>query len=365
VSDAGPRESSLARIAFVVYVLLTVYASLHPLEGWRAHGLSPFEYLAQPWPRHVTGFDMTVNVLGYLPYGLLCVVAFYARLRGVAAFSLAVSSAAMLSLLLEAAQTYLPARFSSNLDVACNVAGGALGAGLGLALAPWLLEHGPLKRMRTSGFLPGAEIDLGLVLVGLWLFIQLNPATTLLFGAGNLRDLFAGPEGRARPPEFFVLIEALTSGANLVSVTLLLSALSVPGRAVRLMVLALVAAALAIKTAATALLMRAEQPMIWLTPGAELGLFFGLALALAAVGLPRTARLALAAVLLMAATVLVNLAPPNPYFAASLKLWQQGHFLNFNGLTRLVTIAWPFAALGYFIFLASRRREPPPQNPVG
>ena len=61
--------------------------------------------------------------------------------------------------------------------------------------------------------------------------------------------------------------------------------------------------------------------------------------------------------LLMGATVLVNLAPPNPYLAAMLKVWQQGHFLNFNGLTRLVSAAWPFFALGYLIFLASRRRE--------
>jgi len=65
--------------------------------------------------------------------------------------------------------------------------------------------------------------------------------------------------------------------------------------------------------------------------------------------LPRTARLALAAALLMAATVLVNLSPPNPYFAATLKVWGQGHFLNFNGLTRLVSTAWPFAALVYLV----------------
>jgi len=82
-----------------------------------------------------------------------------------------------------------------------------------------------------------------------------------------------------------------------------------------------------------------------------------MAVALAAVALPRTARLVAAAVLLMAATVLVNLSPPNPYLAASLKVWQQGHFLNFNGLTRLVSALWPFIALGYLIYLASRRRD--------
>ncbi|HKX37850.1 MAG TPA: hypothetical protein VJN20_04300, partial [Burkholderiales bacterium] len=116
-------------------------------------------------------------------------------------------------------------------------------------------------------------------------------------------------------------------------------------------------AALVIKTAAFAILLRAEDVLAWLTPGAQRGLVVGLVVAFAAVSLPRVARLTLAAVLLMAATVLVNLAPPNPYLAAMLKVWQQGHFLNFNGLTRLVSAAWPFFALGYLIFLASRRRE--------
>jgi len=82
-------------------------------------------------------------------------------------------------------------------------------------------------------------------------------------------------------------------------------------------------------------------------------------LAFGAMQLPRTARLALAAALLMAATVLVNLSPPNPYFAATLKVWEQGHFLNFNGLTRLVSAAWPFAALVYLVYLAAARLRDP------
>jgi hypothetical protein len=90
-----------------------------------------------------------------------------------------------------------------------------------------------------------------------------------------------------------------------------------------------------------------------------LGLVGGIALAMVALWLPRTARLALAAMLLMAATVLVNVAPPNPYFAATLKVWEQGHFLNFNGLTRLVSAAWPFAALGYLVYLAAARLRDP------
>ena len=67
-----------------------------------------------------------------------------------------------------------------------------------------------------------------------------------------------------------------------------------------------------------------------------------------------TARLMLAALALMAGAILVNLAPPNPYSAAALAVWRQGHFLNFNGLTRLVATLWPFLTLP-FLLLTSRR----------
>ena len=359
--DQGPlsaRASPLARIAFAVYALLTAYASLYPLQGWHDFGASPFDYLFAAWPRYVSGFDVAVNVLGYVPFGILCVAALYPRMRGRSAFLAALAGAAALSLLLEALQSYLPSRDASNVDFLSNSAGGALGAALGLRALPWVLERGPLKPARDALFLPGGEIDFGLVLIGLWLFMQLNPAT-LLFGAGSLRDIVVPQEGRARTPDFFVLVEALTSAANLVAVALLLSALTAPGRSVRALALAMLAAALVVKSAAFALLMRADSLVGWLTPGAQLGLALGLAVAIGALSLPRTMRLALAAVLLMAGTVLVNLAPPNPYFAATLKVWQQGHFLNFNGLTRLVSAAWPYLALAYLIFLAARRpREP-------
>ena len=121
----------------------------------------------------------------------------------------------------------------------------------------------------------------------------------------------------------------------------------------------LVVVALVVKTLAFAILMHAEHVFAWLTPGAQLGLAGGIVLAAAALWLPRPVRLAFAAVLLMAATVLVNLAPPNPYFADTLKVWEQGHFLNFNGLTRLVSAAWPFAALAYLVYLASARLRDP------
>jgi len=351
---AQPGTSALSRFLLVIYVLLIAYASLYPLSGWRDPGGSAFAFLAAPWPRYVTAFDLAANILGYFPFGLLCALVLVRRLPRAAALGAAAGGGALLSLLLEAAQSYVPARIASNVDVLANFAGAAAGALVGVRFAMPLRNAEPLRRLRALAFAPGAAFDLGLALLGLWLFAQLNPAS-LLFGTGDLRDLFSGAIGVRHAAELFVLVEAATTAANLAAVALLASAGLREGAPVRSLVAGFVAVALAVKTAAFAILMRAEHVFAWLTPGAQLGLAAGFLLALAALRLPRTARLALAAALLMAATVLVNLAPPNPYFAATLKVWEQGHFLNFNGLTRVVSAAWPFAALVYLVYLAAGR----------
>jgi VanZ family protein len=69
------RGSPLARLLFLVYLLLVVYASLYPLAGWRNHGVSPFEFLAAPWPRYVVPFDVMADVVGYAVLGALAVLA--------------------------------------------------------------------------------------------------------------------------------------------------------------------------------------------------------------------------------------------------------------------------------------------------
>ncbi len=356
-AHAAPRGSLLAKLLLGVYIALVAYASLYPFSGWRDPQISAFAFLDAAWPRYVTAFDVVANVLGYLPLGMLCALAGYPWLHGRPALVAGALLGALLSLGLEAAQSYLPTRFASNVDLLCNAAGALLGAALGARYAALILAEGGLfTRWRREMFRAGHQADVGLVLIGLWLFTQLNPAM-LLFGAGDLRDLFVAAGGLPYPPRLFVTIESLAAAANLLAVAVLFADIAAPERRLRRAFALLVLLALAVKTAAFAIVMSAHNVFAWLTPGAQLGLAIGVVAAFAALALPHAARLALAAVLLMTATVLVNLAPPNPYLADTLKVWQQGHFLNFNGLTRLVSSSWPFAALGYLFLLASRHAD--------
>src|SRR3990172_10491542 len=99
------REPTLSRFLLAIYALLAVYASLYPLSGWRDPSGPMLAFLTAPWPRYVTAFDVGANFLGYVPYGLLCVLAVHPRLAGGKAVLLAALSGGALSLVLELGQS--------------------------------------------------------------------------------------------------------------------------------------------------------------------------------------------------------------------------------------------------------------------
>jgi VanZ family protein len=359
VPDA--RLSPLARYLLAAYVLLVVYGSLHRLVGWRDPGTGPFAFVFAPWPPYVTGFDIAANVIAYVPLGLLAVLAAAPRFVGTPAWFVAALGGCALSFTMETLQTYLPSRVESNVDLVANTLGTAVGAGLGVVVERWLVRHGGLYALRDTLFYPGRQTGLGLALIGLWLFTLLNPET-LLFGNGDLRDLFESLPTALHPAELFVRIEGTVTAANLVAVALFTGAL-MPNRAARWrLIVALLAIACLIRSAAFAALFQPADMFAWLTPGAAWGGAIGLALAISAMFLSRWSAVALSGLLLMAATTLVNMAPENPYLANSLQVWRQGHFLNFNGLTRVVSTLWPFAALVYLLLIAGRRENPAPRD---
>lgn len=121
-------------------IALIVYGSLYPwhFDLTRGAGIAPW-LLLHPWPEHIDHFiarDIALNILLYVPIGM----AAFAVTAHAAPKILALAAALLLSLALsgsmEMLQVYVPGRDPSVADVACNFAGGAVGALAALLLHP-------------------------------------------------------------------------------------------------------------------------------------------------------------------------------------------------------------------------------------
>ncbi|PKO36031.1 MAG: teicoplanin resistance protein VanZ [Betaproteobacteria bacterium HGW-Betaproteobacteria-6] len=351
MSHPGRGPILLSRYLALAWVGLVVYASLHPFAGWRDTGVSPIAFLEGGWPRYWTVFDLAANVAVYLPLGFFLTLALSSLPWRFSAPILAVLLTCGVSFGLETVQTWLPSRVPSNLDLVCNTLGGLFGALWAQHVGPRVFARLAALEHRLIAPIPHAE--LGLTLLGLWLFVPLSPET-LLFGAGDLRQVLGLTGALPFAAESFVMIEATITAFNVVAVGLIVRMLCARLLFAYLIVPLFLLLCLIISTVSAAVLVSPADSLAWLTPGAKLGLAVGSGVLAVVVALPTTPRLIITALTLMAGTVLVNLAPPNPYSEAALAVWRQGHFLNFNGLTRLVASLWPFLTIP-FLLLTTRR----------
>jgi len=347
-----PRSTRLPLYLALAYVVLISYASLYPLANWRDLGVSPLAFLDAGWPRYWTGFDLSINVLAYLPLGFLLTLALrHIPGGGWTAAIVALLLGSLLSFSMESLQTWLPARVPSNLDLACNALGTAIGAVVALWNGKRIFRR--IGQLQQGLLAPIAHAEVGLVLLGTWLLTQLSPET-LLFGTGDLRNVLGiTPAVPYAAPSFFVL-ETCVIACNTLVIGLFARTLLADRSSMHLVLVAFFVLALAIRTLAAAVLVAPQDAFAWLTPGARLGLLIGGVLLSLMLLLPASWRVALAGLALLAGTALVNLTPANPYSEAALAAWRQGHFLNFNGLTRWVASLWPFVALPYLTAVGRR-----------
>jgi VanZ family protein len=359
-----PSHRSSAAPLAGIYAALIVYASLYPFTGWRMPGPSIWAFLLRPWWQWWTSFDLVSNLIGYLPLGALvfgaCVRSGWSNGRSVA---VAVMTGGALSFLMELLQNFLPNRVSSNVDLALNTAGAAVGAAL--ALSVHLL--GGVERwqaVRERWFI--AHSAGGLALLVLWPIGQLFPGP-VPFGGGQvwprLRDTLAGwLEDSAFAPwvEPWLVVDdstaPLSSGTEFIAIALGLLApclvactISRPGW--RRMVLAAGAAGLGLAaiTLSTALNFGPQHSLAWRTPAAEAALLAGLTLALALAWVPRRAAAGLGLMALGALVAVIAQAPADAYFTESLQAWEQGRFIRFHGAAQWVGWLWPYAAMAYLL----------------
>jgi VanZ family protein len=361
------RASASARIALAFYLVLVIYASCYPFSGWRDNGLMPWSYLAETMPHYWTGFDLIVNVLGYVPLGVLAVLAMYPVLRGIHAVTIAMALGALLALLLECVQSYLPTRVPSTLDLITNASGGLLGALLGAALVPPVLERSWLRSLRRHWF--SDQASRGLIVIALWPLAQIYPQP-YLFGHGQwlptlsawLSDWFHAPVDIGHllwrdigiDIDQFLLAEVVITalGMSGALLTLLCQARRHAPRAS--LAVGLLLSAIAAKALAHAMLFAPSDAFSWLTPAAVSGLLVGTVMLAGLSFAPPLAQRRAAIVALVVCLLLLNLLPSNPYFLSTLREWVQGKFLNFNGAAQFLSLFWPVFALWFLLHPAHR-----------
>lgn len=357
------HKSSAVPLAWL-YAGLISYASLYPFVGWQWPTVAPLAFVTLPWPRYWTLFDFAVNVLGYVPCGLLLFAAqVRSGARAGAAFGWAIVLASGLSFGLELLQNGLPTRVSSNVDWGLNTVGAALGAALGLGLHGFgLLDR--WQRLRRRWLIdPSAG---GLALLLLWPAALLFPAPVPL-GVGQVLsrlrtwvvDVLAGSP-LAHWSDLIADAGTVALGLSPVGeITAMALGLLGPcllGFTVcrrgwrRLVVVVLMVAVGGGATAlSTALNFGPDHAMAWLTPAVTLGFAVGAVAAIVLIGVPYRAAAALG---LMAFTALVSLAaqlPEDAYLSQSLQAWEQGRFIRFHGAAQWVGWVWPYASMAYLM----------------
>ncbi len=348
------------RIALVFYLLLVAYASCYPFSGWRDSGLSPWSYLLEPMPHYWTGFDLAVNVLGYVPLGALAVLALYPLLTGSTAILAGAATGILLATALECVQNYLPSRVPSNLDLITNAAGALAGALAGWLMARPVLEQSRLRSLRAHWF--SDQASRGLIVVALWPLAQIFPQP-YLFGHGQwlpvlsewLSALWETPvdlasliwHGFGMGIEQLLQAEVVITAFGMTGalLTLLCQMRAQAPRAP--LALGLLLAAVAVKSLAHAVLFAPGNAFSWITPSSGSGLLVGAVMLGGLSFAPALAQRRAAIFAFVTGLVLLNLLPSNPYFQSTLQAWVQGKFLNFNGAAQFLSLAWPLFALWF------------------
>jgi VanZ family protein len=362
-------HKSIALPLVLVYAVLIVYASLYPFADWRDQGIAPWAYLAAPWPRWWTGFDVGINVAGYMPLGFLGALVIL-RSRPAAPVMGAVAAAtavgAGIAFTMETLQSYLPARIPSNVDLGLN----ALGTFAGAALAAALERFGVVaywQRVRSNWFVEDARG--GLVLLALWPVALLFPAA-VTFGLGQVFErietaisewLLDTPFIDWLPVRQFEL-QPLVPGVELLCVMLgalvpcLLGFLVTRSMARRVMLLSLtLLAGVAVTALSAALSYGPEHAWTWPSAAAQVGIAAAWLVGLLLLPVRRRLCAALLLMALIAHLSLLNQAPESAYLAQTLATWEQGRFIRFHGLAQWLGWIWPFATLVYVLMVLSSR----------
>lgn len=326
--------------SLAVWLLLIAYASLYPFMPWR---LPPPDSVSEALalPRYLMRSDVVFNILAYIPLGTLAALFFRQQRGPKGAIRRAILLGTGISIAMETAQLFIPGRVASVLDVISNAGGTAIGAFM-FADPVYSMFTAQLGRVREGHVIAGAWGDAGLVLLGLWLIAQFNPALPF-FGAGNIGERVA--------PEL-MLVQWFAVGMGICGFGLFIASL-LRGEGAFRVTLVLLSLALWLKFAASSFMLQPNFSAEWVSVGRVAGIAGGVLALFALRRIGRLGRIYLALVLILAGAMLSKIFGAYSPIEELLRLfrWPHGQLASFATLTRFIHELWPLAAVVFLVAL--------------
>jgi VanZ family protein len=341
-------------VALSIYVVLIVYATLYPFIPLRLPTTDQM-LTAASWPRFRSWYDITLNVLAYVPLGVFLwlkrrdIDHVFKRIAVVALAGCA------LSFVLEALQLFVVARVASALDVVVNGAGALIGAlllanPLGKAIA------NRLANVRDRYLIGGQAAEFGVILILLWFFGQTNPSIPF-FEAGNIH----AASTQVGPLPFSELntryaMETLRVLGVIVSVAgfaFFISSIVRTKRGTMRTVLMMLAAALTIKLAMALAVLKPSMVLEWIDRDTIIGLCAGLIIFFPCRKLSYRWRVYFGILLIAAGALITKISSfyDSAYAVLRLFNWPYGQIDRFASLTRYIHEMWPIATLIFMLFI--------------
>ncbi len=349
-------RSAAGRGALLLYALVLVYASLNPFVGW----YWPEVITLFVWPKHITSFDVVINVIAYLPLGVMLASMLRRRLIRaqrrhplLMAWLMTLLLAGIFSATMEFIQAFLPTRVSSPLDLLTNACGALVGA-TAVLLPPGRRMIAMFELWRMRQFAHERETDWGIVLLIVWYLAQLNPAIPF-FEAGFVTNATEEISTALSYDPFVLLPQALGIALNVTAFALLISILLHPKKRVLPNVVFMITIGLVAKLAMATLLLKAPLLAKSLSPATVIGVIAGIMFFTCFMRLTYRWRAFWATLIVFAGGFLTKISSVYTALDETLKLfsWSYGQLGNFASLTRWLNEIWPLMAmlLSALIFL--------------
>jgi len=189
------KKHYLIPIILAAYALLLLIGSTYPFFEWQLLEFSEWFASFESETRYVPRSDFILNILIYIPLGLLISILLRTRVEGSLLLVYSSLIAAGFALGMELIQSFIPSRAHSFIDLLMNSIGSFAGALIHHVTKKHSTLGKKLRSLRYSWFMKGRYAELGMVIIALWALSEISPLAPALKVSMLLNDFALFTQG--------------------------------------------------------------------------------------------------------------------------------------------------------------------------